>query len=183
MPLIHLVRHGRAAAGWETDPDPGLDALGSQQADALVNHFQPLGPLPVMVSPMRRTRETAMPLLMHWRQKPIVEVRVSEIPSPTTDLRARGEWLRSVAKQEYAVLDSELQAWRQGVLDALLAIEQDTVVVTHFIAINAAAGAASGDDRVVHFRPNHTSVTVLRHDGDGRLQLVSLGAEAETKVL
>ena len=25
---IHLVRHGRAAAGWNTDPDPGLDDLG-----------------------------------------------------------------------------------------------------------------------------------------------------------
>ena len=28
MTRVYLVRHGRAAAGWDTDPDPGLDALG-----------------------------------------------------------------------------------------------------------------------------------------------------------
>jgi hypothetical protein len=29
---LHLVRHGRAAAGWDTDPDPGLDDIGRRQA-------------------------------------------------------------------------------------------------------------------------------------------------------
>ena len=28
MARVHLVRHGRAAAGWDVDPDPGLDAVG-----------------------------------------------------------------------------------------------------------------------------------------------------------
>ncbi|MCC5857221.1 MAG: hypothetical protein JJT90_03630, partial [Ectothiorhodospiraceae bacterium] len=71
---------------------------------------------------------------------------------------------------------------RLGGLPARTELETDTVVITHFIAINAAAGAALGDDRVVHFRPNHCSLTVLRRTG-GRFELVSQGAEAETRVL
>ncbi len=182
MALIYLIRHGRAAAGWDADPDPGLDDLGRQQAQHLVERFAPLDPMPVVVSPMARTRETAAPLLEHWASQPRVEPRVSEIPSPTDALAARGDWLRGIAGQRYADLDGWLQQWRQGVLDALLELQTSTVVVTHFIAINAAAGAAVDDDRVVHFRPNHCSLTVLRQEA-GRLSLVSLGAEAETRVL
>ena len=28
MTRVYMVRHGRAAAGWNVDPDPGLDDLG-----------------------------------------------------------------------------------------------------------------------------------------------------------
>jgi broad specificity phosphatase PhoE len=182
MPLIYLIRHGRASAGWDVDPDPGLDELGRQQAQHLVERFEPLDRMPVIVSPMARTRETAMPLLEHWGIEPTVEPRVSEIPSPTDDLSIRGDWLRGIAGRQYNELDAWLQEWRQGVLEALMGLERNTIVVTHFIAINAAAGAALGDDRVVHFRPNHCSLTVLRREGDA-LSLVSQGAEAQTRVL
>ena len=33
MTRLYLVRHGRAAAGWNTDPDPGLDVIGQGQAE------------------------------------------------------------------------------------------------------------------------------------------------------
>ena len=62
MPRLHLVRHGRATGGWDVDPDPGLDPLGVEQADRLVERLAPLGPLPVVTSPLRRCRETAAPL-------------------------------------------------------------------------------------------------------------------------
>ncbi len=182
MPLIYLIRHGRAAASWDADPDPGLDDLGIRQAEGLVDRFRPLDPMPVLASPMARTRETAGPLLRHWQAEARVEPRVSEIPSPTDDLTARGEWLRSIAPQAYGDLGEELAAWRRDVVEALQACAGNTVVFTHFIAINAAVGTAVGDDRVVHFRPDYCSVTVLETGRDG-LRLVSQGAEAETRVL
>ena len=64
MSRLVLVRHGRAAAGWDADADPGLDATGREQADAVAAALAPEGPLPVVVSPMRRTRETAAPVSM-----------------------------------------------------------------------------------------------------------------------
>ena len=35
MPRLTLVRHGRAAAGWGDDLDPGLDDLGRAQAESV----------------------------------------------------------------------------------------------------------------------------------------------------
>jgi broad specificity phosphatase PhoE len=73
-------------------------------------------------------------------------------------------------------------AWRESVIAALLAIGEDTVIFTHYIAINVAAGAALGDDRVVVFSPDNCSITVFENGG-GRLQLIEKGREAPlTKV-
>ena len=56
-----------------------------------------------------------------------------------------------------------------------------TVVVTHFMVINIAAGVALDDRRLVTFRPDNCSVTVFESAGAG-LRLVSRGKELETKV-
>jgi broad specificity phosphatase PhoE len=182
MPMLYLIRHGRAAAGWDSDPDPGLDTLGHGQARDAAERLDTHGPLDLIVSPMRRTQETAAPLAARWGLEPRIEPRVSEIPSPLTDLRARGEWLRGVVAREWTQLDAPLLAWRQALLQALGELQRDTAVVTHFIAINAAAGAACGDDRVVHFRPDYCSVTILR-SRQGTLELIELGAQGQTRVL
>ena len=89
MSRLVLVRHGRAAGAWDTERDPGLDAVGREQAEA--------------------------------------------------------------------------------------------VVVTHFICINVAVGAATGDDRVMSFSPANCSRTTLEVEG-GRLRLVELGEQARTVV-
>ncbi|HEY8268386.1 MAG TPA: histidine phosphatase family protein [Xanthobacteraceae bacterium] len=179
MPILYLVRHGRAAAGWDRDLDPGLDTLGHEQARGLV---QQLAPMDLIVSPLARTRETAAPLAAAWLVEPRIEPRVSEIPSPVSGLKERGLWLREIAPRFWPQLDEPLQQWRGDVLAALAAVDRDTVVVTHYIAINIAVGAAVGDERVVNFHPDHCSVTVLRSSG-GQLELVRRGAEAATRVL
>jgi broad specificity phosphatase PhoE len=98
MTRLYLVRHGRAAAGWDTDPDPGLDEIGKQQAIEVGARLAPLGPLHVEVSPLRRCQETAAPLLAAWRLPLMIEPRIAEIPSPegvadgrSRHLAARGD--------------------------------------------------------------------------------------------
>ncbi len=66
-------------------------------------------------------------------------------------------------------------------LDALLSLGNDTVIFTHFIAINTAVGAAQGDDRVVCFWPDNGSVTRIRTYGN-TLRLVQLGIETTTRI-
>lgn len=182
MPTLYLVRHGRAAAGWDTDPDPGLDELGRAQAHAVADTLAARGPLDLIVSPMMRTRETAAPLAYAWGIVPRIEPRVSEIPAPGVDLAARGRWLRKVAARRWTELDEALRSWRDDVLDALAQTTRAAVIVTHYIAINAAVGAATADDRVVSFGPAHCSVTVLRNN-EGRLRLICRGEEADSHVL
>ncbi|CAA9228164.1 MAG: hypothetical protein AVDCRST_MAG50-1630 [uncultured Acidimicrobiales bacterium] len=79
MSRIWMVRHGRAAAGFGAELDPGLDDHGRAQAEAVADRLAPLGPLPMVVSPLRRCRETAAPLEARWGVTARVDPDVGEI--------------------------------------------------------------------------------------------------------
>jgi broad specificity phosphatase PhoE len=179
---ITLVRHGRAAAGFGDDADPHLHDDGVAQAGALADELAATAaPLPIVVSPLRRTRETAMPLAERWGVTPVVDERVAEIPSPTDDLDARAAWLAIALRGTWTDLGSDYLAWRDRVVDAVRGLESDTVVVTHFVAINAVAGAALDDDRLVVFSPGYCSRTIVDTTG-GQIALVQRGDQATTEV-
>jgi broad specificity phosphatase PhoE len=172
---LTLVRHGRAAAQWGQDPDPGLDEVGRAQAIAMADALAPQGPLPIVVSPLRRTRETAAVLEERWDGVGVVDPAVGEIESPSADLAGRDAWLRELMQGSWTDAP-DLDPWRRRVIDALAAIQTDTVVVTHFVAINVAVGHALADDRVVCFVPDNCSRTVLEVDDD-RFTVVALGEQ------
>ena len=178
---LYLVRHGRTSRGWDEELDPGLNESGRKQAERMAQRLAGLGPLPIMVSPMRRARETAAALETVWSNQAEILSAVSEIPSPTGDLKERTAWLLKAMAGTWSELEPTFISWRDEVLRALASIRQETVIISHFIAINAAVGAAAGDDRLVCFRPDYCSVTTLEV-GDGRIELVELGREAETTV-
>jgi broad specificity phosphatase PhoE len=182
MTRIHLVRHGRASAGWGTDPDPGLDEIGASQAVRVAERLAPLGPLSVVSSPLLRCQETARPLVALWATATSIDPLVAEIPSPEgVAMPDRVEWLREAMRGTWSALGPRYIAFRDGVAAALLACTQDTVVFSHFVAINAAIGAATGDDRLVIRSLDNTSVTVI-DVVDGVLQLVEGGREADTLI-
>lgn len=184
---LYLVRHGQATGGWDEDPDPGLSALGREQADAVAVALNPHGPLPLVTSPMRRTQETASAFAARWPSKPRIEPRVSEIPSPTPDLNIRRAWLSELMDGAWSqpaakkAGEHDLGLWRSDLLAALREIEEPTVITSHFIAINVVVGHILGDDRVVCFRPDNCSVTVIEGDGSD-FRLIELGVEAETDI-
>jgi broad specificity phosphatase PhoE len=179
---LYLVRHGKAAASFSEAANPGLDATGIAQAEAMAERVAPLGPLPIITSPLKRTRETAMPLERRWRFTARIEPAFGEIPSPMDDPAVRGEWLRGVMAGTWSGQPVALKIWRQHIVEGLVALQGTTVVVTHFVAINVAVGYAEGDDRVVVFAPDNCSVTVLDVD-DGVLRVARRGVERATQVL
>ncbi len=183
MVRIYLVRHGKAAAGFDAHLDPGLDETGEREAREAARILAPLGPLALLTSPLARAMETAIPLAALWQREPLIEERVAEIPSPTEDLAARSQWLRQMMAGRWADAP-ELAHWRSRLVDCLHELGEDTVVFSHFIAINVAVGEATADDRVVCFRPNNGSITVLETNvGNGPpLSLVELGEQADTRV-
>ena len=83
--------------------------------------------------------------------------------------------------EKWSDLGRDLQVWRMRVIKALRVLDTETVVFSHFIAINVVVGAAPGDDRVVGFLPDNGSVTTVDVDGD-RLSIVGRGSEIYTKV-
>jgi broad specificity phosphatase PhoE len=189
MARIYMIRHGEAAAGWSEDKDPGLSDLGRAQSEVAAKAImsQEASALPIMSSPLRRCQETSVPLSAAWGQTTIIEPRVAEIPSPNLSLEERGVWLREIMTGTWAETeapighDLNLVGWKQSVVDALLDLKSDTVIFSHFIAINAAVGHALDDPRVICFRPDNCSVTIFETQGN-KLSVLEQGREAETKV-
>jgi broad specificity phosphatase PhoE len=190
MTNLYLIRHARPAAGWGEDPDPGLDATGQQQAEAAAEMLaQTLQRMPIYTSPLRRCRETARPLEQLWQRSAEVFEPVSELPSPPLDLSARQRWLRDAMQGTWNELNDlspagspDYLAWRQTLLDSLVRLQRDTVIFTHFIAINVAVAAASTSEDVVCFRPDYASITWVEAKS-GRLSVIELGRQADTTVL
>ncbi len=185
---IIMIRHGQAAAGWDTDIDPGLSVDGHRQAASLVPAIKGLidqgvldGPVPIISSPLLRCQETARPLAEAWQQTVQIDPRVRELPSPSTDVTERGIWLRQAMAGTWSALDAaedsqnvDFKAWRQGIMAA---ITQDCdypalIIVSHFIAINVVYGRAVGQDDIVCFRPDNTSITVFSVEAPDRIKCV-----------
>lgn len=187
MPQLHLVRHGRAAAGWNVDPDPALDDLGRRQSIEVAEHLAGLGPLAIFSSPLRRCRETSQPLGERWGLAATIEPRVAEIPSPEGHtLDTRIDWLRAAMAGTWSQLiasDGVRYAdFRANLLAALVEIKVDAVVFSHFIAINVVIGAATNDDRMVIASLDNCSVTTVTSDGRGHFTIDRMGNEADTLI-
>jgi broad specificity phosphatase PhoE len=183
---LHLVRHGRASAGWNVDRDPVLDELGQQQAVDVAQLLVGLGPLPLYSSPLRRCQETSGPLSALWKTTPVIEPRVAEIPSPVgVALEERVEWLRGAMAGTWTQLgmsDGDVYTqYRRNLLGSLSAMSHDAVIFSHFIAINVVIGEALSDDRLVVKSLDNCSVTtVVVHNG--KFTIEEMGREADTLI-
>jgi broad specificity phosphatase PhoE len=187
MTRIYMVRHGRAAAGWNVDPDPGLDELGRTQALNVATTLSPRGPLPVWSSPLLRCQQTAFPLSTAWKTEAVIEPRVGEIPSPENySLENRVEWLREAMAGTWGEVAERSGAhyatYRDDMVSAIRGISADTVIFSHYIAINVVLGAATHNDNVVVANLDNCSVTTFDVDTAGTLTLVEIGGEADTLI-
>jgi broad specificity phosphatase PhoE len=172
MPLIYLVRHGQAAAGYSEDPDPGLDDLGRAQAEAASETLLTARPKRILSSPLKRAQETAHPYAQAIGESVTLEPRVSEIPSPNLSVSERGAWLQGIMQGQWSNQSEALQAWQAW---------EDTVIFSHFVAINALVSAVTKDDQVLVFRPDNASITTFRQT-NGELTLVAQGESRLTVV-
>ena len=189
MSRLYLIRHGKPAAVWgEADDDPGLDAQGLAQAEAARDHLLALPeterPTWVVSSPLRRCRETAAPTALALGVEIEIDPFVGEIPTPKgLSAEQRPPWLREVFQGLWRDVKGDLdyEAWRGDVAGSLKA-RGGAAVFSHFVAINAVMSHLAGDERVLVFRPDHTSISTLETDGRV-LRLVEQGREASTGIL
>ncbi len=183
MTKLTFIRHGEAASGWDGHADPGLSEKGQGQADAVAQVLNRLPQQPIRTSPLMRCQETAAPLAAMWGQVPTITPEVAELPSLGMGLEERTTWLRKLMMGNWSDTETEIQDWKQSVLDYVLALEGegDQVIFSHFIAINVLAGHAAGSDAVIVFKPDNCSVTTFDLT-EGKLTLVEQGREADTVV-
>ncbi len=181
MPTIYLIRHGRAAAGWGESVDPGLDDTGKKQAAGVLNALGKMQSMPIISSPMARARETAEPLAKTWNCIPAIDFRFTEIPTPANIPSSRKAWIKAVLSKNWDELSGELQTWRENLILAACSLPVDTVVFTHFIAINALVGKAVRDNNVLVFLPGNASITSLAIKGSSII-LLNKGRETDEPV-
>lgn len=178
--MIYLVRHGEAAASWGDHPDPGLSDLGTTQAQAVANDLLARGADKIASSPMLRCQETSQAFCDLTGRSAEIVPQVSEIVTPP-DVEDRVAWLRNLMAGQWPD-DGSMDAWRDDMVQRLLEMPDNTVVFTHFVAINALVGRLTNVDDVMVFRPGYCSVTVLEKSGE-KLIVKELGGEAATRVL
>lgn len=181
-----MVRHGRASAGWDVDPDPGLDETGREQALGAARELASCGAAALVTSPLLRCRQTAFPLEAATGMRAVVESRVAEIPSPAGHTMAtRVDWLRDAMAGTWDDIveksGDSYGRWRDDLVAALVSLPTDTVVFSHFVAINAAIGEATGDRRFVIASVDNCSITTFETDG-ARLFLGDTGRQADTLI-
>lgn len=181
MTRLFLIRHGEPEATWGgAADDPGLSVSGREQAAAASETLVGQGSLAIVSSPMRRCRETAAPFEFRTGLQARVEPRVSEVVAPVgvTDrrswLRENFPWDNGRPRQRWSAVDPALRAWRDSVVAAMLELRADTAVFSHFIAINAIVGAATGSEDTIVCVPGYASITEIE-SRDGALHLVRFG--------
>jgi len=179
--LIYLVRHGEAAAGWGHAADPGLSGLGHKQARAVAEVLAIHDISQIFASPMARCQETALPFSQRTGLDIVTEPDVTEIPTPD-GLDDRVAWLRGFMASEWDAALPLISGWKDRLLARLSALPDNSVVFTHFIAINTIVGHLEGSNLVTSFRPGHCSVTQLASK-DGTCTVAERGSEAATQVL
>jgi broad specificity phosphatase PhoE len=167
---LYLVRHGKAFAGVE-HLDPGLDAVGASQAKHAAVALQGRGATRLISSPLRRARETAAPIAEALGLTVEIRDEIAEVFDPSMSADARGAMLGPFLSGAWSRQSPILQAWRERVLGTLVELAQDkTIVVSHFVAISAAIGASTEDDRVSPCALANASITTLEVS-EGKLVL------------
>ena len=180
---IYLVRHGEAASSWSEATDPGLSELGVQQAQGTAEELAAVLDTGVQLvsSPMQRARETAEPLAKTFDIADVViDEAFREIPSPVP-MSERQTWLREFMKQEWDSQPESLLEWRAQMMSQLLALQQPTVIFTHFLVLNAVVGVLQDRPETLCYWPDNASVTRLQHTGS-ELKLLQLGRQMSTVV-
>ncbi|MDQ6649675.1 MAG: histidine phosphatase family protein [Actinomycetota bacterium] len=180
----------------EGPADPGLAALGQQQAVRLASALIDEHVDVIVTSPQRRAVETAAPLAERLGLAVEVVEGVAEFdPSatsyvPVEELKAAGDprWHLLAAGQLYSP-DVDPGAFRTRVVDAVESVVaahpgRRVVLFSHAGAINAYTAHVLGFDQPpIWFVPAYTSITRVAASRTGRRGIVSLNETGHVRDL
>lgn len=167
---LYLVRHGRAAAGVE-HLDPELDPVGRSQAGRVAQALAGAGATRLVCSPLLRTRQTAEPIASALGLDLELREEVAEVFLPSEGPEARRSMLAPFLSGRWSEQPAPLREWRDRVIATLVELGRErTIVVSHFVAISAAIGVSTEDDRVSPCALANASITTMEVV-EGRLRL------------
>jgi broad specificity phosphatase PhoE len=178
-----MVRHGQADAAWHESPDPGLSELGRQQALQAAQQMSHLDNIAIISSPLLRCQQTAQPFA-EAKNTPIgIHTEVSEIPTPSyIAFEERGPWLQQAMAGTWQELGQQFVDYKNDIGSFVKNLQHDTVIFSHFIAINAVIGFVTNKDQLMLARLDNCSITTFHIDENNNITLGDTGNEATTTV-
>jgi broad specificity phosphatase PhoE len=178
-----MVRHGQAAAAWHESPDPGLSELGLQQAATAAQQLDHLNNIAIISSPLLRCQETAQPFATAKNTPISIHAEVSEIPTPSNiAFDQRGRWLQQAMAGTWQELGQQFVDYKNDIGNFVKNLQHDTVIFSHFIAINAVIGFVTNKDQLMLARLDNCSITTFHIDENNNITLGDTGNEAATTV-
>jgi broad specificity phosphatase PhoE len=183
MTRIYMVRHGQADSAWHESPDPGLSELGRQQAATAAQQLHHLNNVHIISSPLLRCQQTAQPFAQA-KQTPIsIHSEVSEIPTPSNiAFDQRGPWLQQAMAGTWQQLGQQFVDYQNTIAHFVANLKHDTVIFSHFIAINAVLGHVINNPQLVVAHLDNCSITTFHIGPNNVLTLDDTGNEATTTV-
>lgn len=183
MKTLYLIRHGEAAASWDTNPDPGLSDSGRVHAESIVETFSLTEVSSVYSSPMLRAQETALPLARSKERSISLKDTFREIPTPPEmPLAERLSWLKRCAQSSWEQADPAVMEWRNQILHQVFELPTDSVVFSHFMVMNVVYGFLQQTSSMVSYQPDYCSVLTL-HESDARWCVLDAGIESSSRIL
>lgn len=184
---LWLIRHALPVRidGGSGPADPALAPEGRAQADQLAAWWSAFGVDHVFVSPLRRARETSVPLAAAAGRDTTVVEDLKEFDShlptyiPVEELRADpAAWEAAMVEWLSPEAEASRQTFRSTVVHAIDAIAATpgldrVAVVCHGGVINAYLSQALNLPGTMFFEPAYTSVSRVRAR-DGHRQVVSV---------
>ena len=180
---IILVRHGEASASWSEDPDPGLSKDGINQAKSLCEdeNLKNLQDFKFISSPRQRAQETSS--FLSSKLNKVIEVSnvFDEIPAKRVLLEDKMDWLKGIASMPIRDLPISVQEWNERIIDTTLSINQDSIIFTHFMVMNAVVTYAKKFSKLVNISPDYIS-TIKITVKDSQIISLKVGDQKKTKI-
>ena len=191
-----LIRHGLPVrvddAGGPADPE--LSEEGWEQARRLAAWYRDDGIGAVYCSPLRRARETAMPLAEATGHEVVVDEELAEFDRgfhfyiPLEELKAAGDpRYREIMSGDWDdTVEVDPEMFRQvvvGAVERVIAANPGgrVAVICHGGVVNAYASHVLGLSSTLFFNPGYTSVSRILAARSGERSILSLNETGHLK--
>ena len=159
---IILVRHGEPSASWSEHPDPGLSKEGLNQAEKTSKNFSvDFKSYQLFSSPKKRAVETMECIAKEINQSFKIDDRFIEIPSKGISQNIKHDWLIEIFKTPIKDLPPQISSWYNNLIEWLYNFEDQAIITTHFMVINALVSHLKNNNMIAYFNPGFASRTEI----------------------
>jgi probable phosphoglycerate mutase len=179
---IILIRHGEASAGWSVHPDPGLSESGREQAaETGKSLIEEISSYQLVSSPKKRAIETMEVMIEKKECSFQLDSRFIEIPSNNIHADKKRDWLINIFTTPIKELPEAVKEWRNNLISWLEDIEDNFIVTTHFMVINALISYLTSNNKISYFHPDYASRTEI-FIKNGEMTKLVLGDDKKTEI-